>query len=104
MPDISFNDHINDLYRTRSSYGPIEVAPDNYFLMGDHRNSSSDSRIWGTVPGHLIKGRASWILLSTNPRPDDLDPEGKVTLRSLGRKMVNLVFHARWDRALRPVR
>ena len=96
--------YINDLYRTRSSFGPIEVEPDHYFLMGDHRNSSSDSRIWGTVPAHLIKGRACWILLSTNPRPNDLDPEGKVTLRSLGRKMVNLVFNARWDRALRPIR
>jgi len=96
--------YINDLYRTAGSYGPIVVAPDEYFVMGDHRNSSSDSRVWGLVPRHLLKGRAAWILLSTNPNPDDHHPAGKVTLRSLGRKMYNLVFHARWDRALRLIR
>jgi signal peptidase I len=93
--------YINGLYRTVGSFGPIEVEPGYYFLLGDHRNSSSDSRVWGPVPEHLLKGRASWILLSTNPPADSGEPPGKVTLRSLGRKLYNLVFNARWDRALR---
>ena len=96
--------HINDLYRQAGSFGPYNVGPDDFFVMGDHRNSSSDSRVWGTVPRHLIKGRAAWILLSTNPPANDRNPPGKVTLRSLGGKLYNLVFNARWDRALRLIR
>lgn len=96
--------YINGLYRTAGSFGPVVVAPDEFFVMGDHRNSSSDSRVWGSVPHRLIKGRAAWILLSTNPSPEDHNPAGKVTLRSLGRKVYNLVFRSRWDRALRLIR
>jgi signal peptidase I len=95
--------YLNGLYRTRGSFGPVEVEPGRYLLFGDHRNSSSDSRAWGSVPAHLLKGRAAWILLSTNPRPDDRYSPGKVTLRSLARKLFNLVFNARWDRAFRPI-
>jgi len=34
------------------------VPPDQYFVLGDHRNSSNDSRNWGFVPKDLIYGRA----------------------------------------------
>jgi signal peptidase I len=34
------------------------VPPDDYFVLGDHRNSSSDSRSWGFVDRRRIYGRA----------------------------------------------
>jgi signal peptidase I len=37
---------------------PIVVAPDHYFLMGDNRGNSDDSRYWGPVPRSQIIGRA----------------------------------------------
>ncbi len=42
------------------SYGPAVVGPDEYFVLGDNRNNSSDSHTWGTLPDKKIIGKA-WI-------------------------------------------
>ena len=47
-------------------YGPIVVPPDSYFVMGDNRDNSEDSRIWGFVPHDYVKGRAIFIYWSWN--------------------------------------
>ena len=43
--------------RDLSSLGPTLVAPESYFVMGDNRDGSSDSRHWGTVPLENIVGK-----------------------------------------------
>lgn len=45
-------------YFDDSSYGPIKIPPHDYFVMGDHRDSSNDSRIFGPVPRKYIYGKA----------------------------------------------
>jgi signal peptidase I len=45
-------------YFDGSSFGPVVVEPHSYFVLGDHRNSSNDSRNWGLVPEENIFGKA----------------------------------------------
>jgi signal peptidase I len=44
-----------------------QVAPGHVFVLGDNRDDSSDSRIWGPVPVDDIKGKATMIWWSTGP-------------------------------------
>jgi signal peptidase I len=45
-------------FRDHESFAKIVVPPDQFFVLGDHRNSSNDSRNWGFVPRNLIYGKA----------------------------------------------
>lgn len=45
-------------------FGPVTVPEDKFFVMGDNRDHSNDSRYWGFVPLDNIKGRAMFIWLS----------------------------------------
>jgi len=45
-------------YEDLSDYGPVQVPPSMYFVMGYHRISSNDSRVFGPVPSRFIYGRA----------------------------------------------
>jgi signal peptidase I len=50
----------------RDNYGPYVVPQGDYFMMGDNRDNSDDSRFWGPLDGHLIKGKALFIYWSWN--------------------------------------
>ena len=41
-------------------FGPITVGPDEYFVLGDNRRQSRDSRYWGCVPRKNVSGKAFW--------------------------------------------
>jgi signal peptidase I len=45
-------------YHDRGSYPPLKVQPGNYYVLGDHRNTSNDSRSGWTVPHANVIGKA----------------------------------------------
>ena len=50
-----------DEYRDHNSYVPVQVAANQYYVLGDHRSSSNDSRAWGTVERGYIYGKAVFV-------------------------------------------
>ncbi|HUX35219.1 MAG TPA: signal peptidase I [Gemmatimonadaceae bacterium] len=52
---------------SRNNWGPIVVPPKHYFVLGDNRDNSLDSRYWGFVPDSLVTGRPILIYYSYAP-------------------------------------
>lgn len=48
-------------YLDHDSYPPVYVEPGHYYVLGDHRDSSNDSRVWGTVDRGFIYGKAAFV-------------------------------------------
>ncbi len=62
---------LNDAYRVRGgsngfSFGPYEVPQGYYFVMGDHRNNSNDSRSIGAITRDSIIGHVRWVVFPFN--------------------------------------
>ncbi len=51
---------------TRDNWGPLVIPEDRYFMLGDNRDTSLDSRYWGLLEGWRLEGRASVIYFSYN--------------------------------------
>jgi signal peptidase I len=61
----------SDSYDVRAKYGPVTVPEGHYFMMGDNRDNSQDSRYWGFLPANYVKGRALMIYWSFDAQPGD---------------------------------
>lgn len=83
----------------RDNFGPLTVPEDSYFCLGDNRNNSLDSRFWGTLPAHLVKGRASLIYWSYGGETPDGTFRGMGDSASrLARTLLGFFPNTRWER------
>jgi signal peptidase I len=86
-------------YDVREQYGPVKVPEGQYFVMGDNRDNSQDSRYWGFLPGHYVKGRALMIYWSYESGREDYLDEG---MGATAKRLLSVVTHfftkTRWER------
>ncbi len=108
VPDPECSKHTDFHIKPRSSYdgsrdnyGPFTVPDGNFFMLGDNRDNSYDSRFWGCVPRRNILGRAmvvhfSWMPDDEAPRVSWVHPTSVV--QSLVYNVVNFTDRVRWKR------
>ena len=95
--------------RHRIDHGDLVVPPGEYFVLGDNRNNSEDSRYWGFVPETAIVGKPFLIYFSvrqTERNDPSAMPEASARLRSTRIRQSafdRLAHFARWGRTLRIV-
>jgi signal peptidase I len=85
--------------------GDLVVPPGHYFMMGDHRHYSLDSRYWGFVPRENIIGRPLFNYWSFVTPEEQYDQSGiGNTLKWMGHIALNFFTDTRWSRTLHRVK
>ena len=88
---------IDEQYRRRDHMPAYTVPPGQYFVMGDNRDLSYDSRYWGSVPREYIKGRPFLVYWSFRSDEETGEPQAGGVARYV-RVIRDFIPNTRWDR------
>jgi signal peptidase I len=89
----------------RDDMAEMVVPRDHYFVMGDNRDNSHDSRFWGPLPKELVKGRALVIYWSFDAPTEAYMATGFVEkVKGFGNVALNFYDQTRWERFFHLVR
>jgi signal peptidase I len=86
-------------FDVRERYGPVRIPDGQYFVMGDNRDNSQDSRYWGFLPRHYIKGKALMIYWSYDSGQEEYVDSGLgATVKRLFSVVTHFFTRTRWER------
>ncbi|HVD92358.1 MAG TPA: signal peptidase I [Vicinamibacterales bacterium] len=92
-------------FDVRERFGPVTVPTDQYFVMGDNRDNSQDSRYWGFLPRSYVKGKALLIYWSYESGREDYVDEGTLaSIKRLGSVVTHFFTKTRWERLFHQIR
>lgn len=104
LPNISLSEAASRMLAENVENGELIVPEGLYFVMGDNRDNSSDSRYWGFVPRRHVVGKPLLIYWSFDAPTERWTNGSLLNPRDAGYLLGSFFSKTRWDRSFRLIR